>query len=90
MKQLPCLKDLRLNHAIPDSDNINISMLIGADAYCSIVQEIVIQGPGPTTVESKIGYLLSGPLYNYTSSMTSNVFHLSSVSLYDPAWRKNI
>lgn len=59
-------------------------MLIGADAYCSVVQETVIRGPGPTAVESKIGYLLSGPLYNYTFSMTSNLFHLSSVSLYDP------
>ena len=84
MKQLPYLKDLRLNHVIPDNDNVNISMLIGADAYCSVVQETVIRGPDPTAVESKIGYLLSGPLYNYTSSVTSSVFHLSSVSLYDP------
>ena len=66
-----------------DNDNINISMLIGADTYWSIVQETVIRGPGPTAVESKLGYLLSGPLYNYTTSMTSSAFHLSSVSLYD-------
>ena len=58
-------------------------MLIGADAYWSIVQKTVIRGPGPTAVESKLGYLLSGPLYNYTTSMTSSVFHLCSVSLYD-------
>ena len=57
-------------------------MLIGADAYWSIVQETVIQGPGPTAVQSKLGYLLSGLLYNYTASMTSSVLHLSSVSLY--------
>ena len=66
-----------------DNDNINISMLIGADTYWSIVQETVIRGPGPTAVESKLGYLLSGPLYNHTTSMTSSVFHFSSVSLYD-------
>ena len=31
VKQLAYLKDLHLNHAISDSDDINISMLIGAD-----------------------------------------------------------
>ena len=83
VKQLPYLKNLCLNHATSDNDNINISMLIGADEYWSIVQKTVIRGSGPTAVESEIGYLLSGPLYNYTTSMTSSVFHLCSVSLYD-------
>ena len=83
VKQLPYLKDLRLNHATSDSNSIHISMLVGADAYWSIVQETVIRGPGPTAVESKLGYLLSGPLYNYNMSGTSSVFHLSSVPLYD-------
>ena len=83
VKQLPYLKDLHLNHAFSDSDDINISMLIGADVYWSIVQEAVIRGPGPTAVQSKLGYLLSGPLYNYTTSTTSSVFYFSSASLYD-------
>ena len=83
VKQLPYLKDLHLNHAISDSDDINISMLIGADGYWSIVQEAVIRGPGPTAVQSRLGYLLSGPLYNYTTSITPSVFHFSSTSLYD-------
>ena len=83
IKQLPYLKGLHLNHAISDSDAINISMLIGADAYWSIVQEAIVRGPGPTAVQTKIGYLLSGPLYNYTSSIASSVFHLSSASLFD-------
>ena len=83
VKQLPYLKDLHLNHAISHNDNINISMLIGADTYWSIVQETVIRGPGPTAVESKIGYLLSGPLYHHATPMTSSVFHFSSVSLYN-------
>ena len=42
VKQLPYLKDLHLNHATSDNDDINISMLIGADVYWSIVQETVI------------------------------------------------
>ena len=83
VKQLSYLKGLQLNHAVSDSGDINISMLIGADAYWSIVKEAVIRGPGPTAVESKLGFLLSGPLYNYTPALTSGMFHLSSVSLYD-------
>ena len=43
----------------------------------------MIRGPGPTAVQSRLGYLLSGPLYNYTTSITSCVFHFSSTSLYD-------
>ena len=81
VKQLPYLKDLFLNHAISDNNNIHISMLIGTDTYWSIVQETVIRGPGPTAVESKLGYLLSGPLYNYNTSGISSVFCLGSVSL---------
>jgi len=83
VKQLPYLKDLCLNYAISGNNNIHISMLIVADAYWSIVQETVILGPGPTAVESELGFLLSGPLYNYNTSGTSSVFYLGSVSLYD-------
>ena len=60
-------------------------MLIGTNAYWSIVQETVVRGPGPTTVESKLGYLLSRPLCNYKSSGIPSVLHLSSVPLYDSA-----
>ena len=47
------------------------------------MQEAIVRGPGPTAVQTKIGYLLSGPLHNYTSSIASSVFHLSSASLFD-------
>jgi len=47
VKELPYLKDLRLNHATSDNRDITISMLIGADAYWSIVQDTVVRGPGP-------------------------------------------
>ena len=83
VKQLSYLKDLQLNHAVSDSDHINISMLIGADAYWSIVQEAVVRGPGPTAVQSKLGYLLSGPLYNYRTPTLSGAFHLTSASLFN-------
>ena len=83
VKQLSYLKDLQLNHAVSDNDHINISMLIGADAYWSIVQEAVVRGPGPTAVQSKLGYLLSGPLYNYRTPTLSGAFHFTSASLFN-------
>jgi len=84
VKELPYLKDLCLNHATSYNRDINISMLIGADAYWSIVQNTVVQGPSPVAVQSKLGYLLSGPLYGHTTtSMPSGVYHFSSVSLHD-------
>ena len=41
-----------------DNDNINISMPIGAETCRPIAQKGVIQGPDPTVVKSKLGYLL--------------------------------
>jgi len=34
---------------------------VGADHYWDIVGDVIIGGDGPTAVESKVGYLLSGP-----------------------------
>jgi len=78
VKELPYLKGIRFIHAISDNQEFNISVLIGADFYWSIVQETVIRGPGPTTVQSKLGYLLSGPLNlsNHSQEIT-NAFHVS-------------
>ena len=78
VKKLPYLQDIRLTHAVSNNQEFDISLLIGADFYWSIVQETVIRGPGPTAVKSKLGYLLSGPLYNCVTSMTSSVLHLST------------
>ena len=78
VKELPYLKDIHLTHAVSDNQEFDISVCIGADFYWSIVQETVIRGPGPTAVKSKLGYLLSGPLHNYSHSLTSSVLHLST------------
>ncbi|XP_060554089.1 uncharacterized protein LOC132715133 [Ruditapes philippinarum] len=59
---LPYLRGLKLVHPVTDDDTFNISLLIGADKYWDIVSNRVIRGNGPTAVQSKIGYLLSGPL----------------------------
>jgi hypothetical protein len=46
-------------------------MLIGADYYWDIVQNKIIRGKGPTAVQSRLGYLLSGPMSNSTGYTTS-------------------
>jgi hypothetical protein len=46
-------------------------MLIGADYYWDIVQNKIIHGKGPTAVQSRLGYLLFGPMSNSTGYTTS-------------------
>ena len=58
------LHDLQLAHPITSEREFNISLLVGADNYWDIVGDHVIRGNGPTAVDSKLGYLLSGPIQN--------------------------
>ena len=62
VKTLKYLCGLKLAHPVTDEDGFEISLLIGADSFWKIVQNRVIRGKGPTAVQSKIGYLLSGPM----------------------------
>ena len=57
---LPYLKELKLANPICNDDKIWLSMLIGADNYWDIVQDHTVRGKGPTSVKSKMEYLLSG------------------------------
>ena len=45
-----------------DQSAVKIDILIGADHYWDIVQDRIVRGSGPTAVQSKLGYLLSGPI----------------------------
>ena len=56
----PYLLGLKL--AVTDNENFEISLLIGADHYWDIVEDHIIRGNGPTAMQSKLGYLLSGPI----------------------------
>ena len=58
---LPHLKKLPLTHPISADREFHISLLVGADHYWDIVGDVIVRGDGPTAVESKVGYLLSGP-----------------------------
>ena len=63
IQQFPHLKDLKLADS---SDGVRgeIDVLIGSDFYWNFMIEGVAQGErGPTTINSKLGWLLSGPTH---------------------------
>jgi hypothetical protein len=76
--KLPLLKNLLLAHPGSTNSIFSIDILIGADFYWDIVGDQVVRGPGPTAVQSKIGYLISGRLNN------SNM-HISVEEKFDVA-----
>ena len=62
LDKLPYLQELPLAHPVTSNENFHISILIGADYYWQFIQDRIVRGDGPTAVESRLGYLLSGPL----------------------------
>ena len=58
---LPHLQNLPLAHPLSANKEFDISLLVGADHYWDVVGDVIVRGDGPTAVESKLGYLLSGP-----------------------------
>ena len=72
LTSLTYLHGLKLAHPLTGEDIFSISLLIGADKYWDIVGNIVIRGDGPTAVQSKIGYLLSGPLPTPTTETATD------------------
>ena len=74
---LKYLRGLKLAHPVTTENSFDISLLIGADSYWKIVQNRVVRGNGPTAVQSRIGYLLSGhsarvnTLQNYLGKKTT-------------------
>ena len=78
---LPHLQGLQLAHPLIAEREFHISLLVGADHYWDIVEDQIIRGNGPTAVQSKLGYLLSGPLQPVsTDSHTANVLMVTSSS----------
>jgi hypothetical protein len=64
IRNIPYLKGIPLAHPVTTEENFEISLLLGADNYWNIIQDNIIRGDGPTAMQSKLGYLLSGPLPN--------------------------
>ena len=79
LNKLSYLKGLSLAHPVTSDENFHISVLIGADFYWEFIQDHVVRGNGPTAVQSRLGYLLSGPLPLPQSADTTNL-HVSIFS----------
>ena len=76
---LPHLQGLQLAHPLIAEREFHISLLVGADHYWDIVEDQIVRGNGPTAVQSKLGYLLSGPLQPVsTDSHTANFLMVTS------------
>ncbi|XP_065896277.1 uncharacterized protein [Dysidea avara] len=71
----PYLRGLHLAHPVQANDKFDIPLLVGADFYWQIVQDRVVRENSPTAVESKIRYLLSGPLSSHTNVDTVEALH---------------
>ena len=79
IKRMEYLQGLKLAHPSMKDDVFNISLLIGADHYWDFVENHTVRGKGPTAVQSKLGYLLSGPLIGTTSTClaTTSMLHVT-------------
>ena len=51
VEQLPYLQGLEFAHPITHSSDFEITVLIGADFYWQVVEDKIIRGNGPTTVQ---------------------------------------
>ena len=80
LAELPHL--IGLNLALPGTteDHFEITLLVGADHYWDIVEDHIIRGNGPTAMQSKLGYLLSGPMTSSPGSKdnTNSILHVAT------------
>ncbi|XP_071124095.1 uncharacterized protein [Mytilus edulis] len=86
------LHGLSLAQPVTDAESFELTLLIGADFYWNILQEKVIRGNGPTTVSSKLGYLLSGPVpveknNQSTSMMNVLISHKQETCDLEKFWK---
>ena len=78
LNRLPYLHNLTLAHPIAGDKSFEISLLIGVDHYWKLVGDHIIRGDGPTAVQSKLGYLLSGPVHiSNCGCEVISTFHVS-------------
>ena len=71
---MPHLRGLKLAHPVTSNKTFTMSLLIGTDYYWKFVQDTIIRGDGPVAQESKLGYLLSGPMPYSLPQATTSIF----------------
>jgi len=73
VRNKPYLKSLKLAHLVTSDHDFEISLLIGTDYYWSFIQDHIVRGEGPTAQQSKLGYLLSGPVLSSPQEISSSI-----------------
>jgi len=76
---MPYLRDLQLAHSVIKDDSFEISILVGADHYWTLIQDHIIHCDGPIAVQSHLGYLPSGPLLQPSASVT--LVHVNCIAV---------
>ena len=63
VEQFPYLQGLDLADSCDSSDTLEMSILIGVDQYWKVATGGILRGnTGPTAMETKLGWVLSGPV----------------------------
>ena len=82
IENFPHLRGLKLAHPITNIENFQVSVLIGADYYWTFVEDKIVRGDGPTAQQSKLGFLLSGPVSCPTSHTgATNPLHITTMAI---------
>ena len=81
-RELSSLGWIKLAHPFTSEHNFQISILIGADHYWTFVEDKIIRGEGPTAQQSKLGFLLSGPMSS--PMLQLNVATMSTATSEEP------
>ena len=78
IKDIPHLQGLTLAHPLTDED-FEISFLIGADHYWNFIGDHIIRGSnGPIAMQSKLGYILSGPFPTPQTQFGNTILHVAT------------
>lgn len=70
-KKYQYLSNLDLADFGQSDSNLNVDILIGADYYWSLVTGRTKRGSGPTAIETRLGWVLSGRATGLTLKSTS-------------------
>jgi len=89
IRTVPYLRDLKLAHPVTEDDSFEINILVGADYYWTFIQDHIIRGDGPTAVQSRLGYLLSGPFLQPSTAVTLVHVNFTAVDYHnlDAFWK---
>ena len=76
------IQNLILADNNPNNKNLKVDLLIGADFYWSVVNDHIIRGEkGSIVLNSKVGYILSGPLNHENKNSSVLMSHVMKNSV---------